>query len=424
MKSKLILTLALAGISFTGYGQYQRCGTDAHQAALEAADPALRTGRLEQEARIQQLIAENPEYRVGSVVTIPVVFHIIWNTAAQNISDNRIYDQVNVLNADYSRNNLDAVNTRSQFLGVAANTQIQFCLAQRTPAGAATNGIVRVQTTSTSLPNNPNTISTEWDHTRYLNLYVGNLGGGLLGYANLPPGSTGSDHVVLLYSAVGGPNFPGTATPYHLGRTATHEVGHWLNLYHTFQSGCLGTNANNCASQGDLVCDTPPVGTSTFSCPTNNPNTCTETAPFPAPYTADMVDMYENYMDYTDDGCMNAFTSGQSTRMNTAITASRSLLITSLGCVPVGLEELLDVNAVKVLPNPSEGLFEIELNLAAKTKVNITVTDVNGKMVAVKSFDYPAASKTILDMTNESDGLYQMRIETQNGYLVKRLVKM
>ncbi len=110
--------------------------------------------------------------------------------------------------------------------------------------------------------------------------------------------------------------------------------------------------------------------------------------------------------------------------MNTAITASRSLLITSLGCVPVGLEELLDVNAVKVLPNPSEGLFEIELNLAAKTKVNITVTDVNGKMVVMKSIDYPSAIKTTLDLTNESDGLYQMRIETQNGYQVKRLVKM
>jgi hypothetical protein len=400
-----------------------RCGTNEHQAELDAAYPELMSQRLAAESSIDKLLENNRENRNSLIVTIPVVFHIIHNPnfPAQNIPDSRIYEQLNVLNQDYSRTNLDATNTRSQFLGVAANTQIQFCLAQRTPANASTTGIIRISSTN-SFPNNPHTLSPEWDHTKYLNIYIGNLGGGLLGYANLPPGSTGNDHVVILYSAVGGPNVPGTANPYHLGRTATHEVGHWLNLQHTFNGGCSGLTANNCTSGGDYICDTPPESGPAFGCPTNNPNTCTETSPFPPPYSMNMVDMFENYMDYTDDICMNAFTLGQSGRMNDAITLYRSAILTSQGCVPVGLEEVLDPSYVMVSPNPSDGMFQVNFNFPSHTLVNLQVTDLTGRIILTSSHDVSFSSQTEVDLSGMSDGVYQLTAQTENGYLVKRLV--
>jgi hypothetical protein len=273
------------------------------------------------------------------------------------------------------------------------------------------------------MPSNPHTLSPEWDHTKYLNIYVGNLNG-LLGYANFPPGTVGNDHVVALYSAVGGPNFPGTYNPYHLGRTVTHEVGHWLNLHHVFNSGCSGLNNNNCQSGGDRVCDTPPQNVSHFGCPINNPNTCTEQSPFPAPYTGDMVDMFENYMDYTDDPCMNIYTSGQATRMNTAITSLRNGLLTSLGCVPVGIEELADQSLISVSPNPSSGIFELKFNESMESEITIMVTDLLGKTVFEKSLSGQNGKSFTLDLSGNAHGIYHMKAETKVGYLMKRLVVM
>jgi hypothetical protein len=295
-------------------------------------------------------------------------------------------------------------------------------MAQRTPQGAATNGIVRVSTTGTTLPNNPNSISPEWDRTKYLNVYIGNLSGGLLGYANLPPGSTGNDHVVILYSSVGGPNAPGTINPYHLGRTVTHEVGHWLNLQHTFNGGCQGLNANTCLSGGDYVCDTPPISTATNGCPTNNPNTCTETSPFPSPYTMDMPNMYENYMDYSYDNCMNIYTTGQGTRMNAAITQYRSSLLSSNGCTPVGIDEVLDQSYVSIMPNPSKGIFELQFLFPYNTTVGIYISDMKGIEIFNGTFEKTFNGNAKIDLSDYAAGVYQMTVKTSKGYLMKRLV--
>lgn len=420
MKAKILIVILALTFSSNLRAQVQRCGATEHQEALDLLYPELKAQRMALNGQSDQFISENPQYRVGLVVTIPVVFHILYTSATQNIPDARIFEQVDVMNKDFSRTNLDASNTRSMFQGVAANTQIQFCLAQRTPSGAATTGIVRVSYTGT-FPSNPHTISPEWDHTRYLNVYIGAIGG-LLGYANFPPGSPGNDHVVAEYTAVGGPNVPGTFNPYHLGRTITHEVGHWLNLQHTFNGGCGGTTATTCGSAGDFICDTPPTANPAFGCPSNNPNSCTETTPFPPPYSSNMVDMFENYMDYTDDGCMNMFSLGQATRMNSAITNLRPLLLSSLGCVPVGINELLDENFVNVAPNPSAGDFRLEFNLPSKTDVTLTVTDVMGKEVFTEKLSYPISTQKTIDLSANSNGVYQLRVETANGYLVKRLV--
>jgi len=419
MKTKLLILILTVTFAINSHAQVQRCGTTEHQEALDLLYPELKAQRMALNEKADEFISENPQYRAGLVVTIPVVFHILYTAPAENIPDARLFEQLDVMNKDFSRSNLDASNTRSMFLGIAANTQIQFCLAQRTPNGTATTGIVRVSYTG-GFPNNPHTISPEWDHTKYLNVYIGDIGG-LLGYANLPPGTAGNDHVVALYTAVGGPNVPGTFVPYQLGRTITHEVGHWLNLQHTFNGGCGGTTSTTCGSAGDFVCDTPPTANPAFGCPTNSPNSCTETTPFPPPYTANMVDMYENYMDYTDDGCMNMFSLGQSTRMNAAISNFRSQLLTSLGCVPVGINEILDPSYVTISPNISDGNFEVQFNFPIATTVTLVAMDMSGRKLYESNQQISHATSLKINLSANAEGIYILKASTEKGFLVKRI---
>jgi len=324
MNGKKILFVALAGMfstAMTWAQQTRNCGTMEYLEYQMQNDPSISGKMAEIETFTNNFITENPG-SPKAVITIPVVFHVLYNTAAQNISDALILAQLNQLNQDFARLNSDAGNTPTAFQSLATNTNIQFCLAQRDPSGNATTGIVRKSTTVTSFSSNDAVKYTAqggdnaWDATKYLNLWVCNLGGGLLGYAQFPGGAVATDGVVLLYSSIGSLTTPGSSAPYNYGRTATHEVGHWLNLRHIWGDA-------NCGN--DLVSDTPTQQTSNYGCPTFPKVTCSNGA---------NGDMFMNYMDYTDDGCMNMFSAGQSTRMNAlfATGGARVGLLSSLGC--------------------------------------------------------------------------------------------
>ena len=248
-----------------------------------------------------------------ALVTIPVVFHVVYNTAAQNVSNAMIAAQLKVLNDDFR--NATAV-------AGAANVEVQFVMAKRTPSGAATTGIERrFSTAAFGADDKVKRLSTggldAWNATKYLNIWVCNLGGGWLGYATFPSSLVSSptlDGVVCLFSTLPG----GTASPYNLGRTMTHEVGHWLNLYHTFQGGC----ATSTITGGDQVYDTPAERSSAFGCPVGR-NTCTSAGDDPI----------KNFMDYTDDSCMNQYTPGQKARVQAIFSASgaRFGIVSSFG---------------------------------------------------------------------------------------------
>ncbi|MCB0686145.1 MAG: zinc metalloprotease [Saprospiraceae bacterium] len=285
-----------------------------------------RLERLEMIEKHTREFLNNPNRDVTGVITIPVVVHVVWNTSTENLSDAQIQTQIDVLNEDFRRLNADASNTPSVFLGVAADTEIEFCLATVDPNGNATNGITRTQTSSTSFSTNNNVKFNAtgghdaWPSGQYLNIWVCDLSGGLLGYAQFPGGNSATDGVVCDYLYFG---TIGTATPpYHLGRTATHEVGHWLNLRHIWgDGGC---------SVDDLVSDTPLAGSANFTgapCTFPGPNTCNTGA-------GDLPDMFQNYMDYSDDACMNLYTSGQTDRMRALFEPGgfRASLLTSNGC--------------------------------------------------------------------------------------------
>jgi len=323
----------IASICFATVSLAQRnCGTDSYWAQKLADNPKNAVKREAMEQELQQWIQANPSSSTSKKViyTIPTVVHIVYNNNTQNISDAQILSQMDVLNEDFRRLNADAPNTPSWFQGVAADIEIEFCLAKQDPQGNPTNGITRTSTSTTSFGTNDAMKSNStggkdgWPRNDYMNIWVCNLGGGLLGYATFPGGVAADDGVVIGYNYFG--RVGTLSPPFDKGRTTTHEVGHWLFLFHSFQGGCAGTSSSNCSSSGDRCCDTPPTSSSNGGCPSLNQNTCTETP-------TDMNDMHMNYMDYVNDNCMNLFTQDQKARMVGVMTGSRASLQSSQGCV-------------------------------------------------------------------------------------------
>ncbi|RYD81564.1 MAG: zinc metalloprotease [Sphingobacteriales bacterium] len=265
------------------------------------ADPA-RAARLEAlEDFTKGFDISSGRYASGGNIIIPVVVNVLYKTAAQNISNAQIQSQIDVLNADYAALNSDYNSTPSYFQGVrSGDTHIRFELA----------GIVRKATTKSSWRTDDSMKKSKkggidpTSPANTLNMWICNLSGGILGYAQFPGGAAATDGVVLDDNATGK---TGTAAaPYGLGRTATHEVGHWLNLRHIWGDATCGN---------DFVNDTPLHQSSNGGCPTYPKyGSCSSSIP--------MQTM--NYMDYTYDACMHMFTVGQSTRMNATFAGSRS----------------------------------------------------------------------------------------------------
>ncbi|GIV23045.1 MAG: hypothetical protein KatS3mg025_0704 [Bacteroidia bacterium] len=317
--------LCLAGALI--WAQTHRCGTIERLQYLMQQDPSIlsRMQAVEEHTRqYMQNLARMPGQRTNNVITIPVVVHIVYRTASENITDAQVQSQIDVLNEDFRRLNADTTNTPSLFAGVAADAEIQFCLATRDPLGNPTTGITRTQTTKTSFSAYADDVKFSsqggkdaWPTDQYLNIWVCRLSGGVLGYAQFPgsgPASTDGVVIDFRYFGRGG----SAQAPYDQGRTATHEVGHWLNLRHIWGDAQCGD---------DLVNDTPTQEGPNYSCPT-----------FPHPTCGNTSDMFMNYMDYTDDACMNLFTVGQKNRMRAVLSLGgyRYSLLSSLGCSPPG----------------------------------------------------------------------------------------
>jgi len=321
MLKKLLLT-GLIAYAFPGvFGQNRTCHTMENHARLCEEDPTLLDRRNDIESFTAYAIENELSDDDRTVVNIPVVVHVVYNNSTQNISDAQILSQIDVLNKDFRKLNADWTNTPSLYTGLVADCEINFCLANRDPNGASTTGIIRTSTTSTSFIDNDAVKYTAqgghdaWPSGQYLNLWICNLGGGLLGYTQFPGGPTATDGVVINYTAFG---TMGTATaPYNKGRTATHEVGHWLNLMHIW-----GDDGTSCTGS-DMVTDTPNQADENYGCPT-----------YPTASCSNSCDMYMNYMDYTNDACMNMFSTGQKARMQSLFVSggARASLVSSPGC--------------------------------------------------------------------------------------------
>ncbi len=210
----LFTAVLLLLITASSYAQnpVERCGTMQHLEYLKQQDPNLESRMAAEEQRIQENISSGRFVNPGvanAPIVVKVVVHVVWNTPTQNISDAQVLSQIDVLNEDYNRYNADAINTPSVFSSLAANTGIHFCLATTDPNGNPTIGINRVQTATSVFSINDNVKSSSaggvdaWDPNTYFNIWVCNLSGGLLGYAQFPGNAPATSGVVFLYSYFG-----------------------------------------------------------------------------------------------------------------------------------------------------------------------------------------------------------------------------
>lgn len=258
------------------------------------------------------------------VVTIPVVFHIIHDGKSvgqgENVSTSLLLSQIDQLNDDFRRQNADKHLTPGLFLSDAADVEIEFCLAAQDPDGFPTNGIKRY---NFGLPDySPEELKhvvqskTTWDRDQYLNIWVADVRG-YLGYAYLPGGAALGDGLVVDYITVGALNNPNPfPSPFKYGRTATHEIGHWLGLYHHWAT------PNDCFAD-DGIADTPKQYSYYSGSPVHPQSSCNST------------DMFMNFLDYVDDDAMNLFTKGQKNVMQLSLSGLRSGLLSSPGCQAV-----------------------------------------------------------------------------------------
>lgn len=297
---------------------------------------------------------------IDQVVYIPVVFHIVYNDVEQNISFQQIYSQLNVLNEDFNRKNPDSVNTLEVFKSAAAKCNIRFFLAQEDELGNPSTGITRTFTNHGPFADDNIHYTSEgganaWDAKKYLNIWVCNLADGVFGYASPPGSNVETDGVVIDYQFVG---TTGTVvSPYNKGRTATHEVGHWLGLQHLWGSvgGCV---------DDDGIIDTPDQSGPTTGC-----DLISE--------TCGSLNMVQNYMDHSYDECMNLFTKGQKAVMRNNLFLYRSGSIIENPVITSADRE--EVEGIEIL---LEGINTIHVR-ATHPIEEIKVIDMLGKEIPV-----------------------------------------
>jgi hypothetical protein len=401
------------------------CGQVDYMDAIERQYPGFKVA---QERQYQEAILNSQSKKLNkigpgdTIFHIPVVFHIVYKNAIENLHDSFIISQVKVLNECYRKKNADTVNTRDIFKPIAGDAGIEFYLATTDPQGNSTNGITRTSTTKTSFysTNYSDEMkftasggSDAWDPTKYLNIWVCNISqpGGtdiLLGYAFPPTNaqfwSTQSfvpvdrQGVVLSYEIVGLGNQLLNLSNSSREKTAVHEVGHYLGLRHTWGDGNVTFGCNF----DDGILDTPNSRTKHSGC-NKALNTCG------AGTAGDLPDQAENYMDYSNGICTNMFTQQQVNLMRSNLSNLRTSL-PDKEVIPLPKE--IVINAL--FPNPSNGQFTLEVKGANLDEIyKIEVVDILGQVVF--SFKTKLTSINQLDLIGLTNGVYNFQLKNASN---------
>ncbi|MCF2493383.1 M43 family zinc metalloprotease [Dyadobacter chenhuakuii] len=399
LRLKYIVTSLLIAFLLTqsAYVRAQdRCSTMDLLNMRFTRQPALKIMFDQRELRLKQAIRQRnvtgKSLKTTANVTIPVVFHVVSNRQSL-ITDEQILAQLDTINADYAGINGSASRVPSHFRALFGQSGIQFCLAQRTPNETPTTGIERYPTSRANFDYTTNLVkhaetggATAWDTDRYLNIWICDLSGGTLGYATFPDdGVPDEQGVVIDFGSLPGGNVAG----YNAGKTLTHELGHFFNLYHIWgddNGSCNGT---------DQVDDTPNQGNSTGACPTGiQTDNCTQTAP---------GIMYQNYMDYTSDNCLIMFTKGQVVRMDESFNLSRLSLASSDACTPLNLKN--KDASLKAITRPDQRICANSLTpqVVLENRGKETLTSVNFNAVidngTVQTFRWTGSLATFEETT-------------------------
>ena len=406
MIKPITLTAVALGLTVGTFAQSRKCASHVlHQQKMEQ-DASYRTRR----ANIENQSTSANSRKTATLYTIPVVVHVIHNGETEgtgtNISDAQVQSAITALNKDFRMQNADTLKPTHPFYSLSADVELEFCLARKDTSGQATTGIMRYNSGQsewevTAFDNNVKPL-TQWNPSKYLNIWVVTLGGadaGTLGYATFP-GTTGpSDGVVVgtTYFGTTGNVSPG----YDLNRTTTHEVGHYLNLSHIWGDATCGD---------DLVADTPTQEADNSGCPSFPHNASSACNP------GSNGEMYMNYMDYTDDACMQLFTQGQKSRMRAAIEGPRVSLTTSDACNLPTSAAAINANAAAVYPNPTTGMVTISSGTDAQ--VNLAIYDLNGTQVYG---GVTTGANTSVNTSAFAAGNYVVVLSTEAGIVQKSL---
>lgn len=397
----LFLLAALAPL----YAQ-NKCGVDEHKMSGNTFWQALQ---VEQETMIENWIKTNQK-RVGqrAVVTIPVVVHIIWNTNAQNISDEQIFSQIEILNKDFRALNAEIATIPAVFQPLIADVEFEFCLAAVDPDGNPTTGITRKFTNNlvgiggtTAIHYSAQGGQDAWDTERYLNIWVAKFAGGIGGISSFPgEGLLSEDGVQINYLQFGDIN---VSPPYHLGRTLTHEIGHYFNLEHPW-----GPSITDCC-EDDFVDDTPESCETYISeCPTHPAVSCS------------MPDVFMDYMFYTNDDCMGMFTKGQKERMWAALNLFRPGLLDNQVCEWVPAKEQESLSFFEIINNPADGQLFYNIGLGNSSAGKISLVTVHGQVI-YENNSLQLGMNSIF--TNQfPSGVYLVVFENETGSQVEKVV--
>ena len=338
-----------------------------------------------------------------SVVEIPVVVHIVWNTAEEDISDEQVFSQIEVLNQDFRATNVEVPGIPSVFQALVADVEMEFCLAKTDPEGNATGGIVRTFTQNSVGIGGSSDIhysdlggSDAWDTERYLNIWVAKFAGGVGGIASFPgEGPAAEQGVEVDYRQFGTINVD---PPYHLGRTCTHEIGHYFNLEHPW-----GPGFSDCC-EDDFVDDTPEAcDTYLGECPSFPISSCSG------------PDLFMDFMFYTNDECMGMFTLGQKERMLSTLNGVRSGLLSGGGCVEVPTFEKGGGSELILFGNPSGNTLRFEIRSGEAGMWDVELINTSGKVVLKKR----AAPNTVqaFEKGRGGAGLYFL-VGKKNGHRI------
>lgn len=482
MNKVLFLLLAIACSSVACFSQAKRCGNDVLPYYIDSKNPGFLHA-FEQSFEQAKMRAKQKDINVEDLYRIPVVVHVVYNTDPENVSDEIIQSQIDVLNADFRRTNADASLTRSEFLPIVGDANIEFYLATEDPQGMPTTGITRTETSLETFgidaasiteafsgcgvtdPNDVNQLiaalpciltaldpatldaftqltsgdysfldrvksddqggKSPWDTQKYLNLWVADLGGILLGYAyppaeapNWPTGSVPTDvadkdGVVIHYEVFGiNPALTGGNSPYNgladQGRAAVHEVGHYLGLRHIWGDG-------DC-TMDDGIDDTPdadnnhqPTALPVPSCETLfSANTCSEPSD-------EKPDMIENYMDYSIESCQNAFTIGQIEIMRSMIAGPRAGLLWQAEQPSTGISTL--DNGLTIFPQPAFDNLNINFSGHLTGQEIAMISSINGQVI--KKY---AGIPNSINLADLSDGIYVLQIINDLGTYTTKLI--
>jgi hypothetical protein len=393
----------------TDYNKIQIMQNPALAAKQQAIAEFLRRGQETTMFGVQ----DNPTEQ--TVINIPVVVHVLYNPANQNIPDAQILSQLEILNNDFRHKNADSVKTPGYFRALAADCRINFTLATIDPRGQPTNGIIRKKTNATGFDMGDDIKFSSkggddaWDSDKYLNIWVAAMQAGIVGYSSAPGSDKNRDGVVVRFNAFGSTG--AAIAPYNRGRTLVHEVGHWLGLIHIWGDLLCGD---------DLINDTPPQQSYTRGCPGGAANVSCGNGP--------NGDMYMNFMDLTEDACTNMFTLEQRSRMRALFNdgGPRHNLLFSNGSggsvqppVDIPLPGFSDKKP-RLFPNPAKNTVNLDFG-GDETLVGqyVSVYNQYGQMMQYKVI---TGNQMKLQIGALSTGVYFVKIGTDKNTL--RLLKI